>query len=585
MKKIKKNILIISQLRGKYFEPKNSNIYFLNEGCKLHRTQKHYKYEKYKNNFILNFNYKLDSLNKDLNYLLYIYELFLEDVSKKLNQIHEINYPKSYWRVVIGPWLFEFLSILFDNWKKIKFINANSNIIQIKIANTQNKNFSFKDNNDFSFSSLTDEFNNQIFKDLLFHFKKFKLIYFNPVNSKKKLNITNLNFIKLISNLSQYLFFFLRFSLSKNFFFFYSSYLPKKISFYLQIKLKQIPIFPKFFFSTDNKKENLLRAQNFSFTNDNFLNLAKDLLFKYMPLSYLENFKNISAKVKNIYSIKPKIIFSSSAFINDDYFKIWLADINLKKESKFISGQHGGYFYIGKFIFDELHQEKISDKIITWGYHNRKIHSPLFNFKIAHKKINNKKDGDLLMVNYEFSRFAGNNLSLRYFSYLNYLDDQFIFIKKLSSDIKSRLIVRPYPYSYGWNTKERFKEFKSDIFFDSNKNIDDSLKISRICYINFNSTVFLETLNHNFPTVIFFNLKQDLLRKEAIPYFNVLKKAQIFFDNNELAAAHINKVWNNIDQWWNSREVQNSVNFFCNKYTKRSSKPVSSLFNFFSNLK
>ena len=138
-----------------------------------------------------------------------------------------------------------------------------------------------------------------------------------------------------------------------------------------------------------------------------------------------------------------------------------------------------------------------------------------------------------------------------------------------------------YPFNYGWNTKERFKEFKSDIIFDNNKNIDNSLKKSRICYINFNSTVFLETLNYNFPTVLFFNLKQDPIRKEAMPYFNVLKKAQIFFDNEELAAAHINKVWNNVDQWWYSKIVQNSVNIFCNKYSKRSSSPISLLFNLF----
>jgi putative transferase (TIGR04331 family) len=96
----------------------------LNEGCKLHRTQKYYKYEKYKNNFTINYNNKLNSLDKDLNYLLNTYELFLEEVGEKLNQIHKTNYSKNYWRVVIGPWLFEFLSILFDNWKKISFIIA-----------------------------------------------------------------------------------------------------------------------------------------------------------------------------------------------------------------------------------------------------------------------------------------------------------------------------------------------------------------------------------------------------------------------------------------------------------------------------
>lgn len=585
MNEVKKNILIISQLRGRYFEPKNYNIYFLNEGCKLHRSQKYYKYEKYTNNFTINYDYKLNSLDKDLNYLLNTYELFLEEVGEKLNQIHKTNYSKNYWRVVIGPWLFEFLSILFDNWKKISFINKNTKIKFIKIAITNDKNFLFKNNNDFSFSSLTDEFNNNILNDLLGYFKRFKLIYFRPINCKKELSINNFHFIKVIFVFFINLFIFLQNLLPKRKFFFYSSYFPKKISFFLQIKLKQFPIFVKFLFLTNTKIDNFLRKKKFEYTDDNFLNIVKDLFFKYIPLSYLENFKNISEKVKIINSYNSKIIFSSSAFINDDNFKIWLAEINIKNESKFVSGQHGGFFYIGKFIFEEMHQKKISDRIITWGYENSKIYKPLYNYKVSHKKINNKKDGNLLMVNNEISRFSCNNLSSRYFSYLRYLDDQFIFIKKLRAEIESRLILRLYPFTYGWNTKQRFKEFKPDIIFDNNKSIENSLKKSRICYINFNSTVFLETLNYNFPTVIFFNLKQDLIRKDAMPYFNILKKAQIFFDNEELAAAHINNIWNNVDQWWYSRLVQDSVNVFCNRYSRRCSRPISMLFSFFNNLK
>ena len=68
-------------------------------------------------------------------------------------------------------------------------------------------------------------------------------------------------------------------------------------------------------------------------------------------------------------------------------------------------------------------------------------------------------------------------------------------------------------------------------------------------------------------------------------FSEVLKKAQIFFDNEELAAAHINNVWNKVDQWWYSRLVQDSVNVFCKRYSRRCSKPISSLYNFFSSLK
>ena len=54
--KLNSKILIISQLRPKTFELNNSDILFLNEGCKLYKTSKKYKYKLYKNNSVLNYN-------------------------------------------------------------------------------------------------------------------------------------------------------------------------------------------------------------------------------------------------------------------------------------------------------------------------------------------------------------------------------------------------------------------------------------------------------------------------------------------------------------------------------------------------
>ena len=587
-KNIKKNKLIISQLRDNYSEEKN-HIFFLNEGCKLHKTQKYYKYEKYNSTVIADYKNSSKNLDKDFSYLLKIYELLLDELSIKLNKIHKLDYKKTYWRIVIGPWLFEFISILFDNWSKIKHINKKYNIKYVKIASNNDKDLTFKNHNDFSFCSLTDEFNNQIYSDLIKYSKKLEPIFFKSINKKEKLAINKKNLFKEFINI-----FYLKILTSCNFFYknsskivmFYDSYFSKIINFVLQVRLRQFPLFYRFSIEENNELNKNIRLEKLKHTNDNFVKIAKDLIFKYMPLSYLENFKNIRERVNNNSYIKePRIIFTSSSFINDDYFSIFLAEKKKKLKIKFVSGQHGGNFYIDKLMFNEIHQKKISDKIITWGYKKEKIYQPLFNYKTANKKLKHDQNGSLLMVNYEISRFSGIHPGFRNFSYLRYLNDQFNFLKKLESQVSRKCVVRLYPYSYGWNTKDRFKEFKLDVIFDNNKSIENSLKKSRICYINLNSTVFLETLNYNFPTVIFFNLKQDLIRKDAMPYFNVLKKAQIFFDNEELAAAHINNVWNKVDEWWYSKLVQNSVSVFCNRYSRRCSKPFSSLFNFFSNLK
>lgn len=176
-------ILIISQLRPKVFASNKREILFLNEGCKLYKTNKKYKYELYKNNSVLN--YKIYSIDKKFSYLLEIYESLLETLSVKLNKIHNLNYSVQSWRIIIGPWLFEFISIIYHNWQTLKHINRKHFIKYIEIAKFKESKPYFTDYNDFSYSSLTDGFNNIIYRDLLKYFKNIKVKFFF-VNKKKK---------------------------------------------------------------------------------------------------------------------------------------------------------------------------------------------------------------------------------------------------------------------------------------------------------------------------------------------------------------------------------------------------------------
>jgi putative transferase (TIGR04331 family) len=149
------------------------------------------------------------------------------------------------------------------------------------------------------------------------------------------------------------------------------------------------------------------------------------------------------------------------------------------------------------------------------------------------------------------------------FSYLVYLKDQFNFINELNKNVANELTFRKYPINLGWkfNIINLLKKKHKNLLIDKNKDIDVSLSNSRICFVNFNSTVYLETLNLNFPTIIFFNT-------------NILKKVGIYFDNYKMAAKKINEVWDDVDGWWYSNSVQNAVHVFCNKFSKRAKKNI-----------
>jgi putative transferase (TIGR04331 family) len=195
----------------------------------------------------------------------------------------------------------------------------------------------------------------------------------------------------------------------------------------------------------------------------------------------------------------------------------------------------------------------------------------------------------LLFVNYEISRFSGIHSIYSGFSYRTYLIDQFNFIKKLDSHIHDRLVFREYPHDLGWNIdlKSALKDnIKLEVLKDKNKKLYDSLSKSRICFVNLNSTVLLETLNLNFPTVLFLNTNNEPVNNEAKIYLNILKKAGIFFDDYEMAAKKINQIWDNVGGWWHNASTQHAVSIFCDKFSKRSlSNPVKDLYKVFKNFK
>ena len=52
---------------------------------------------------------------KDYKYLTDITEYLLEEISKKLSLIHEMNESKDYWRIIISNWLNEYTTAIFDS--------------------------------------------------------------------------------------------------------------------------------------------------------------------------------------------------------------------------------------------------------------------------------------------------------------------------------------------------------------------------------------------------------------------------------------------------------------------------------------
>ena len=100
------------------FWKKNEKILFLGEWCKIYNQKKEWLDLDYE---VLPYHWDdRKKLYDDYLYLDAVYERYLNQLTEKLNNLHNVNYSNRYWRIVIGPWLNYFIGILFDRYLSIK---------------------------------------------------------------------------------------------------------------------------------------------------------------------------------------------------------------------------------------------------------------------------------------------------------------------------------------------------------------------------------------------------------------------------------------------------------------------------------
>lgn len=242
---MKKKILITTPIKHVWPKNKGSNIVICSEAAVLnyHDLKNDYK------NFIISPNRweNKKTLLKDYKYLDRLYEKLLKDFSDKLNKIHSISENLNFWRIVLGPWLGNFIHIYFDRWKHIEGSLKKNDQYVTTILNLENNFFIPYDHSQFLQFSFNDYWNQSIYQNILKNFpielKKIKLSEKLILRSIKKDNLdirlknfktSLINLVKKKANdLMNY---------KKYKYFFYKTYLSFKDELKLNLKFNQFPI-------------------------------------------------------------------------------------------------------------------------------------------------------------------------------------------------------------------------------------------------------------------------------------------------------------------------------------------------------
>ena len=130
-----------------------------------------------------------------------------------------------------------------------------------------------------------------------------------------------------------------------------------------------------------------------------------------------------------------------------------------------------------------------------------------------------------------------------------------------------------------FNFEYKLRKLGSKINFEKNeKNLLEAVKDYSLIIHTWDSTCFLETISLDKPSVIILSRKlyKGFIKKSALKYYKKLEEAKILFNSEDELFDFIGKK-NLIKKGGCIIKKKSSKKLFCEKYCKKSEKPLNEL--------
>ena len=531
------------------------------------------------------FGLETEKKSNNINYVQALSATLLNELSVALNAFHNTNYTSRYWNILLGHWLQRYVNVCFNRYFTIEQALRTYNITSITAFNWSDYSLATSDSLSFIWASNNDVWNSMLYARTLQYIgcKNVELDSVHITNeevfkqTQSSATAHHLSIKWLIKAFGYYIF--PRLSKSNDAFII-NSYFPKWQGIKLQLALGQWPQFWKSPPLTAVSKV-VAECRKFTISSEchiGFEQFVRDLLPDIIPVCYLEGYAELNQQIELLpWPSKPKFIFTSNNFDTDEVFKAWAA-IKAVQGVPYFTGQHGNNY--GTVLGSQNWAEQATaDKFFSWGWTNGNTKNiPAFVFKIAHQPRETKSDGGLLLIELCVPHLLCSGDA--YYEFGIYQEQQFRFVEALPRKIQNELTVRLYGAwrDMRWSDDKRWNDRIPSVHLEKGKaSIQKLIASSRLVVHSYDSTGILEGLASNIPTLCFWNGGLDHLLPSAKPYYELLRGAGILADTPEQAALLVVRYWDNIDEWWESEQVQNARRLFCEQYARVEKHPVRTM--------
>lgn len=291
-----------------------------------------------------------------------------------------------------------------------------------------------------------------------------------------------------------------------------------------------------------------------------FLNALKKLMDATMPESFLGGFLKLEKKAKRIPYWPGRLRLGALSFWNEQEKVI--AAFATEAGEKRVVYQHGGEYGMLKYNMMANEMELRSCIFISWGWlydqpsggHILPLASP-YHSKIAdkHRRMND----DVIVIGQPI-RIQLNRLHWWSRSIIPewYCRSAVGFLEGLDEKVRRSVVFRPYTRAANDIEIRDIVEKRFPDMTMLETDLNGALMKCRLAVLPSFGTTMNQTMAANIPTVV--HLPPDLMtpREEAEPYFKALRQCGVIHDSADAASAHINAIWDDVEGWWSSKEVQ-----------------------------
>lgn len=529
-------------------------------------------------------------------YIDHIYSVLLPTISRWLNKIHDVRHSLEYWDIVIGPFLFTHIQVIYDRYHRLKKVySLYPKLRTIGLAATSF--FTPLNTGEYYESTIfSDVFNLQLITQLIERsfdsidsYKNFSQKIENKYREtdvKKKSDRLTKRIIVFI------LWIIIKLRRSKVVVLLSYSEFSNKALYRLMWSsvFRILPVIPKDparaeiaalakTIPNSSLRSDLLNLH----TPDYFSRLALELLIVNMPMSFVENYKKECDISEKWYPRYAKVVFGLPA-IGREVHKLWVAK-NRNKGALQVGHQHGGGYGAMKSDSIEFIEHKFSDFFVSWGLKNRGkvVAAPSIHVcSLIERKKNSLKsicnNNLILWIVTEFTTYPSEikqGIEAHYNEFLYHTWHSKV-LSLLQPDIFSKITMRlrHTDWTDHWKyLRDEFPNLKLEKPTDKTTFYDQICNAKLLLFDNLNTT-HLYGLALNIPSILFWDERIWTIRDEVKCYFDSLRDANIFHTTPESAANMINKVGRDPSLWWNSKEVQFARRQYCDYFIRDSKEWV-----------